>query len=94
MGAGMSSRAMSGMRSGAQGAAGGKCVRCATKVGPRSTVYCEYHAGYHAGHAKGMMAGKRKYNPAYREAERIAVTQRMRKLRADPNYQRPDMVAK
>jgi hypothetical protein len=67
-----------------------KCDKCPQIVGPTSTRYCEYHAGYHAGHAKGMMAGKRKYDPAYCESERVAVKHRMRKLRADPDYQRPD----
>jgi hypothetical protein len=66
------------------------CIKCPIKVGPRSTVYCEYHAGYHAGHAKDMMAGKRKYDPAYCDRERSAVKKRMRKLRANPDYQRPD----
>jgi hypothetical protein len=37
-----------------------------------------------------MMAEKRATNPIYRELERRAVKKRMRKLRADPNYMRPE----
>lgn len=37
-----------------------------------------------------MMFEKRATNPIYRELERRAVKKRMRKLRADPNYVRPE----
>lgn len=59
-------------------------------IGPRSTLFCDYHAGYHAGHSIAVMRDKRAADPAYREQERKKVRARMRKLRADPNYTRPE----
>lgn len=66
------------------------CRECPNAAGPRSITFCDYHAGYHAGHSVAMMHSKRLKDPAYRELEREAVKQRMRKLRADPNYVRPE----
>lgn len=51
--------------------------------------YCEYHAGYHAGHSAAFMRNKRK-DRHYRQAESEGVKLRMRKLRADPSYVRPE----
>lgn len=66
-----------------------KCTKCAGNVGWHSKIYCEYHAGYHAGHSKATMVHKREQNPDYCEHERLAVRDRMRKLRARPDYVRP-----
>lgn len=66
------------------------CRDCATRVGPRSILFCDYHAGYHAGHSGALMHNKRFKDPEYRELEREAVKKRMRKLRADPGYVRPE----
>lgn len=67
-----------------------QCDWCGRPAGPRCDRYCDYCAGYHAGHSARMMFEKRATNPIYRELERRAVKKRMRKLRADPNYVRPE----
>lgn len=70
------------------------CRECGKKrrvpVGPRSTFYCDYHAGFHAGYQKSLMRDKRAADPVYRELERYAVRKRVRRLRATPGYVRPD----
>lgn len=66
-----------------------QCIRCTSPVGPRSKIYCEYHAGYHNGHSTALMKAKRT-DPQYQEHERATVRLRMRKLRATPGYERPD----
>jgi hypothetical protein len=60
-----------------------QCRDCDTPVGPRSTLFCEYHAGYNAGHSVAFMRYHRNGNPKYREKERLALKKRMRKLRAE-----------
>lgn len=59
-----------------------QCIKCRSLVGPRSRIYCEYHAGYHAGHAVAMMAAMRAASPEYCEDERNKVRVRMQKIRA------------
>lgn len=58
------------------------CRECPASVGPRSTLFCDYHAGYHAGHSVALMRNKRLRNPQFREMERATVQKRMRALRA------------
>jgi hypothetical protein len=60
-----------------------QCRACDTPVGPRSTLFCEYHAGYNAGHSIAFMRYCRLQYPGYREKELNAVKKRMRKLRAE-----------
>lgn len=59
-----------------------RCTKCTDQIGDYSTIFCDYHAGYHAGRESVVMPLKRGANPEYRERERIAVRERMRKLRA------------
>jgi hypothetical protein len=66
------------------------CHWCSAPAGPRTNAFCDYHAGYHAGRQSIGMPAKRAADPGYRELEREAVRKRMRRLRADPNYVRPD----
>jgi hypothetical protein len=51
-------------------------------AGPRTKLFCDYHAGYNAGHSIAFMRYCRLQYPGYRENERKAVKERMRKLRA------------
>jgi hypothetical protein len=67
-----------------------KCRNCDASAGPRTKLFCDYHAGYNAGHSVAFMRYQRLISPKYREAERAAVKKRMRKLRADPGYVRPE----
>lgn len=64
-----------------------KCSQCASPAGPRSKVYCDYHAGYHAGLSARQMIAKRATSADYREAERLAVKKRMRAFRAQQRQQ-------
>lgn len=66
------------------------CRQCKTCVGPRSTLFCDYHAGYNAGHSIAFMRYHRAGDPDYCEKEREAVKERMRALRAKPGYIRPE----
>jgi hypothetical protein len=59
-----------------------QCEWCSA-TGPRSRMFCDYHAGYHAGHSARPMREKRAKSPAYRKDERKKVRARMRTIRAD-----------
>lgn len=69
--------------------AAGTCVRCGKKRVPNS-VYCAPHQKYHRDHARGHIRERRAADPDLRERERLAVRERMRRLRANPDYVRPD----
>ena len=66
------------------------CRQCDAPAGPRTKLFCDYHAGYNAGHSVAFMRYCRLQYPGYKEQEREAVRERMRKLRAKPDYVRPE----
>ena len=68
----------------------GTCIRCG-KRRIKGSVYCSKHREYHRDYAREDMRQRRASDPGYRERERIEVRERMRRLRATPGYQRPDM---
>lgn len=67
-----------------------RCRQCDAPAGPRTKLFCDYHAGYNAGHSIAFMRYRRATERGFPEQERKAVKQRMRKLRATPGYVRPD----
>lgn len=67
-----------------------KCRNCSQPAGPRTKLFCDYHAGYNAGHSIAFMRYHRAGNPDYQAQEREAVKKRMRKLRAARGYVRPE----
>jgi|GEM_PF-6520818 len=67
-----------------------RCRNCDSPAGPRTKLFCDYHAGYNAGHSVAFMRYHRENSATYRDAERKAVKKRMRRLRSDPKYVRPE----
>lgn len=67
----------------------GVCTKCG-KTRAEGSVYCERHRDYHRRWQRAHMQERRAADPVYRELERFAVRKRMRKLRARPDYVRPD----
>lgn len=58
------------------------CIWCRGALSPNSKIYCEKHLQRHAARQAPAMRAKRAADPAYREKERNAVRERMRKRRA------------
>lgn len=69
--------------------AAGLCRRCGKKPAPQS-VYCRLHRDEHRERQREAMRRRRAADPVYVELERYALRLRMRKLRAQPDYVRPD----
>jgi hypothetical protein len=69
---------------------GERCETCGDPVGLTGTHrFCAEHSTHRFRSAESMRL-KRAVMPEYRELEREKVRERMRKLRARPDYERPD----